>query len=123
MMQMHYFYEISKSGLVSRTKGSGWPESRDGLALFTEMPRRVLLGNSGDIKREPGLLDPDSLLLKACPKLYSSSCGGACTQLPPPPLVSNTPWTSSPNRGPQWTAPCSPRSPLTVGSPCPFLWS
>jgi len=46
MMQMHYFYEISESGLVSRTKGSGWPESRDGLALFTEMPRRVLLGNS-----------------------------------------------------------------------------
>jgi len=45
MMQMHYFYEISKSGSVSRTKGSGWPESRDGLPLFTENPRRVLLGN------------------------------------------------------------------------------
>jgi hypothetical protein len=41
MMQMHYFYEISKSGLVSCTKDSGWPESRDGLPLFTEMPGRV----------------------------------------------------------------------------------
>jgi hypothetical protein len=50
MMQMHYFYEISESGLVSRTKGSGWPESRGGLALFTEMPRRVLLGKWASAK-------------------------------------------------------------------------
>ena len=50
MMQMHYFYEISESGLVSRTKGSGWPESRGGLALFTENPRRVLLGNRASAK-------------------------------------------------------------------------
>ena len=45
MMQMHYFYEISESGLVSRTKGSGWPESRGGLPLFTENPRRLIPGN------------------------------------------------------------------------------
>ncbi len=50
MMQMPYFYEISKRGLVSRTKGSGWPESRDGLALFTEMPKRVLLRNRASAK-------------------------------------------------------------------------
>ncbi len=54
MMQMPYFYEISKRGLVSRTKGSGWPESRDGLALFTEMPKRVLLGNPYSYPRRRG---------------------------------------------------------------------
>jgi hypothetical protein len=54
MMKMHYFYEISKSGVVSRTKGSGWPESRDGLALFTELPRRVLLGNPYSYARRRG---------------------------------------------------------------------
>src|SRR5215213_10340065 len=53
MMQMHYFYEISKSGLVSRTKGSGWPESRGGLALFTELPGRVLHGNPDPYARMP----------------------------------------------------------------------
>ena len=76
MMQMHYFYEISESGLVSRTKGSAGlsrgagclysPRIREGLfgetrihspvyftvagrrgaGLIRELPRRVLLGNA-----------------------------------------------------------------------------
>ena len=62
MMQMHYFYEISESGLVSRTKGSGWPESgagclyspriREGFFSVTGLP--LVCVSENDIWRKPG---------------------------------------------------------------------
>src|SRR5215208_2880873 len=88
MMQMHYFYEMSKSGLVSRTKGSGWPESRDGClyspriqkGFFSEtgLPTNIVLGNTDKRKARTAytagcpVIDP--CVSVCCMSLAGKSC-------------------------------------------------